>query len=40
MLSYSDNVVEEIDWKNFGFEYNEETKSYYPIIINDNYNYK
>ena len=37
MLSYSDNVMEEIDWKNFGFEYNDETKSYYPIIINDTF---
>ena len=35
ILSYSDNVMEEIDWKNFGFEYNSETKSYYPITIND-----
>ena len=34
---YSDNVMEEIDWKNFGFEYNNETKSYYPIIINDTF---
>ena len=35
MLSYSDNVMEEIDWKNFGFEYHDETKSYYPIVAND-----
>ena len=37
MLSYSDNVMEEIDWKNFGFEYNDETESYYPIITNDTF---
>ena len=37
MLSYSDNVMEEIDWKNFGFESNDETKFYYPIIINDTF---
>ena len=33
MLSYSDNVMEEIHWKNSGFEYNDETKAYYSIII-------
>ena len=27
--------MEEIDQKNFGFEYNDETKYYYPVIIND-----
>ena len=29
MVSYSHNVKEEIDWKNFGFEYNDQTKTYY-----------
>ena len=37
MLSYSDNVMEEINWKNVGFEYNCETKAYYPIIISDTF---
>ena len=37
MLSYSNNPVEEIDWKNFGLQYNNETKAYYPIIINDTF---
>ena len=27
MLSYSDNVMEEIGWKNFDFGHNDETKS-------------
>ena len=26
-----------IDWKNFEFEYNDETKAYYPININDTF---
>ena len=37
MLSYSNNVMEEIDWENFAFEYNDETKYYYPIIIKDTF---
>ena len=37
ILGYSDNVMEEIDWKNFGFEYSNESKAYYPIIINDKF---
>ena len=32
MLSYASDKMEKIDWLNYGFEYDEETKSYYPII--------
>ena len=28
MLNYSDNVMEEINWENFGFEYKDEIIQY------------
>ena len=32
MLSYASNKIEKTDWLNYRFEYDEETKSYYPIV--------
>ena len=32
MLSYASDKMEKIDWLNYGFEYDDGTKSYYPII--------
>ena len=37
MLSFYDNVMEEIDWKNSGFSYIDKTKCYYPTIKNDTF---
>ena len=32
MLSYASDKMEKIDWLNYGFEYDDGTKSYYPVI--------
>ena len=32
MLSYASSSMEKLDWTNYGFEYDNETKCYYPII--------
>ena len=35
MLSYASSSMEKLDWTNYGFEYDTETK-YYPIIATKN----
>ena len=32
MLSYASDKMEKIDWLNYEFEYDDGTKSYYPVI--------
>ena len=32
MLSYASSSMEKLDWTNYSFEYDNETKCYYPII--------
>ena len=36
MLSYASSSMEKLDWTNYGFEYDNETKCYYPIIATKN----
>ena len=36
MLSYASDKMEKIEWLNYGFEYEEGTKSNSPIILSDN----
>ena len=35
MLSYASSSMEKLDWTNYGFEYDNETKCYYPIIATE-----
>ena len=36
MLSYASSSMKKLDWTNYGFEYDNETKCYYPIIATEN----
>ena len=36
MLSYASSSMEKLDWTNYGFEYDNKTKCYYPVIATKN----
>ena len=36
MLSYASSSMKKLDWTNYGFAYDNETKCYYPIIATEN----